>query len=51
MITRAYYVANPAMMNFTSDVTTRMKHAREGCLVFLWLLEHPEQIDPERILK
>jgi len=28
-----------------------MKHAREGCLVFLWLLEHPEQIDPERILK
>jgi hypothetical protein len=51
LITRAYRNANPKMMNVTSDVATRMKHAREACLVFLWLLDHPERIDPERILE
>src|SRR5262245_54084847 len=49
LITKAYSNANPTMMNGASDVASRIKHAREACLVFLWLLEHPEQIDPERI--
>jgi hypothetical protein len=51
LVTRAYGNANPAMMNVASDVASRMKHAREACLVLLWLLDHPEQIDPERIMK
>jgi len=49
LITKVYYNANPAMMNGASDIPSRIKHAREACLVFLWLLEHPEQIELERI--
>jgi len=51
MVTRAYCSANPNMMKRASTLSDRIKHAREGCYVFLWLLDHPEQIDPERILE
>jgi hypothetical protein len=51
MITRAYYSANPNMMERATNLNDRIKRAREGCYVFLWLLDHPEQIDPESILK
>jgi hypothetical protein len=51
MITRAYYNANPSMMNPAGNLDDRIKRAREGCYVFLWLLDHPEQVDPERILR
>jgi hypothetical protein len=50
-ITRAYYTANPGMMKSESDLQQRIKRAREGCIVFLWLLDHPDEIDPERILR
>jgi len=51
MVTRAYYNADPNMMKPTSNLEERIKRAREGCHVFLWLLDHAEEIDPERILK
>lgn len=51
VITRAYYAANPNMMKRATHLSDRIKHAREGCCVFLWLLDHPEQIDPKRLLK
>jgi len=51
MVTRAYHSANPNMMKHTTNLSERIKRAREACLVFLWLLDHPEQIDPEMILK
>jgi hypothetical protein len=51
MVTRAYNGANPNMMKAASGLEQRIKHAREACYVFLWLLDHLEQIDPERILK
>jgi len=51
MVTRAYYNANPDMMKAPSDLDQRIKRAREGCHVFLWLLDHPEVIDPETILQ
>ncbi len=38
------------MMKRPSNLDQRLRHAREGCLTFLWLLDHPEEIDPERIL-
>jgi hypothetical protein len=38
------------MMKRPSDLDQRLRHAREGCLTFAWLLDHPEEIDPERIL-
>ena len=50
LITRAHYHVNPAMMKRPSNLEERIRHAREGCLTFLWLLDHPEEIDPERIL-
>ncbi len=50
LITNAYYSADPDMMKTALDLEQRIKRAREGCLVFLWLLDHPEEIDPERIL-
>jgi len=51
MVTRAYYNANPDMMKAASNPEERIKRAREGCHVLLWLLDHPEAIDPERILR
>jgi hypothetical protein len=39
------------MMERATNLNDRIKRAREGCYVFLWLLDHPEQIDPESILK
>lgn len=51
LITRAYYNADPNMMKVASDLEQRIKRAREGCHVFLWLLDHPELIDPERIVQ
>jgi len=50
-ITSAYYNANPDMMKPASDLEQRKQRAREGCLVFLWLLNHPEEVNPERILR
>lgn len=50
LVTRAYYNVNPAMMRRPSNPNERLRHAREGCLTLLWLLDHPEEIDPERIL-
>jgi hypothetical protein len=51
LITRAYYNAAPALMKTVSSVEERIKQARDACHIFLWLLNHPEQIDPERILE
>ena len=51
MVTRAYYNANPNMMKRAASIEERIKRAREGCHVFLWLLDHPETIDPDRILR
>jgi len=51
LITRAYYNSSPEMMKAVSSLEERVKHAREACYVFLWLLDHPEQIDPERFLR
>jgi hypothetical protein len=51
MVTRAYYNAEPDMMKPASNLEKRIKHAREGCHVFLWLLDHPEEFDPEKILR
>jgi hypothetical protein len=39
------------MMKAASTVEVRIKRAREACHVFLWLLDHPEEIDPETILR
>jgi len=39
------------MMTAASSVEDRIKHAREGCHIFLWLLDHPELINPEKILR
>ncbi len=50
-ITKAYWNANPDMMKPASALEQRKQRAREGCLVFLWLLDHPEQIDPEKLLQ
>jgi hypothetical protein len=50
-ITSAYYNANPDMMKATSEIQERSRRAREGCLVFLWLLDHPEEIDLEKMLR
>jgi hypothetical protein len=51
LVTRAYYSADPNMMKPSSDLDERIKRARAGCYVFLWLLDHPEEIDRERILR
>jgi hypothetical protein len=50
MVTTAYRNADSDMMKSTSNLEQRIKRAREGCHVFLWLLDHPEVIDPGTIL-
>lgn len=49
-VTIAYYKADPNMMRATPDIHERIRRAREACLVFLWLLEHPDEIDPGILL-
>ena len=51
LVHRAYYNADPDMMKQASTVEQRIKRAREACHVFLWLTDHPEMINPERILR
>jgi hypothetical protein len=46
LITKAYRNTNPAMMKHPTSTRERIIHAIEACLTFVWLLMHPELIDP-----